>query len=118
MKNLGKLLLRWEPQIKLSPEELEHYLDLFECLPGWRQQALEQVALFGLGLCSKCRWQSGCSKCDPMKHLKYHLRKKKLAPEAKGMQALTEGSAGAQCAGGSDDITFQSLQAILHLLSL
>ena len=109
---MRKLLERWQPQIKLNDKELEHYLLLFEQLPGWRQQAIVRVALFGLGLCSKCRWASGCSQCDPMKALRYHLSKERMVPKAKGVMDLNEGSAGAQSGGGSDDLSVHIHQAM------
>ena len=34
---------------------------------------LSNTMAYGHGLCGKCRWQSGCFKCDPIKALRYYL---------------------------------------------
>ena len=39
---------------------------------------IEQVRLTGLGVCSRCHWQSGCLDCDPKKLERYLLNKLRL----------------------------------------
>ena len=42
---------------------------------------IEHVVQFGFGVCSKCRYQSGCWECDPIMALRYYLSKKGLIPK-------------------------------------
>ena len=42
------------------------------------QARVEQVRLSGLGVCSRCHWQSGCLDCDPKKLERYLLNKLRL----------------------------------------
>ena len=69
--------------MKSTDEELEYYLRLFEFLSDDRKEIVENICKFSLGLCSKCRWLSGCYMCDPEKALKYHLSKQGLVPLGK-----------------------------------
>ena len=39
---------------------------------------IDHVRLTGLGVCSRCHWQSGCLDCDPKKLRRYLLNKLRL----------------------------------------
>ena len=39
---------------------------------------IELVRLTGLGVCSRCHWQSGCLNCDPAKLKRYLLNRLRL----------------------------------------
>ena len=36
---------------------------------------IEWIGKFGIGVCSKCRWRSGCMQCDYEKAIRYHMHK-------------------------------------------
>jgi hypothetical protein len=52
------------------------------CIEHWkiedlsleRRQAYERVRDNGIGICSSCRWTSGCLRCDPSKAWNYYVR--------------------------------------------
>jgi hypothetical protein len=51
---------------------IEHWK--IEDLSVERRQAYERVRDTGLGICSSCRWTSGCLRCDPSKAWNYYVR--------------------------------------------
>ena len=75
-------LAPWKRSIpsNVIDDEWERNLGLFNSLNDDRKNAIENVTIFDLGLCYKCRWVSGCQKCDPVKALKFNLSEAKLIP--------------------------------------
>ena len=43
-------------------------------LPEAHRKAVMRVREKGVGVCSKCKWQSGCMNCDPDKAWRYYVR--------------------------------------------
>jgi hypothetical protein len=73
-------LAPWKRSIpsNVIDDEWERNLGLFNSLNDDRKNAIENVTIFGIGLCYKCQWVSGCRKCDPVKALKFNLSEAKL----------------------------------------
>ena len=99
--------------MRCSDEEFEHHLELCEFLPQNKKEAIENVAIFGLGVCSKCRWASGCLKCDPEKCIRYHLSKEGLVPKAKGIVNVPQTNSEGIKTGGGDDFPVADFEQAL-----
>ena len=65
--------------LKLTPEE---QLAVEMCIQHWTPEDLRpefrdpylRVREKGMGVCSSCRWTSGCLRCDPEKAWSYYVR--------------------------------------------
>ena len=74
-KQAERARLRLECQLhgtadKAEPEQRDWRLELL----GEKERAtLEWIGKFGIGVCSKCRWRSGCMHCDYEKAVRHHL---------------------------------------------
>ena len=60
------------------------------CLENLSTKAQEAVTLAATyaGICSRCRWSSGCLTCSKEKALKYHLKKEGFLVETVPMKTM------------------------------
>lgn len=65
---------------KLAQELFEAGHSMMEAdLSDFARKELARVREFGWGVCSRCRWQSGCLSCEPGHCLRYWMKKEKPA---------------------------------------
>ena len=67
--------------LDVSDKILIRWLEMYKDLDQPTRLRIEHVLQFGFGVCSKCRWQSGCFECDPVMALRYHLSKTGWIPK-------------------------------------
>ena len=60
------------------------------CLENLSQKAQDLVALASLnaGICSRCRWSSGCDSCNKGKALVFHLKKEGFIVDTMAMKTI------------------------------
>ena len=72
----------WSDMHKKHEAEVKRLLSKYSQLSPVVQVKIEDIRMYGAGVCSKCRWHSGCLQCTPLKALRYWMNKAKLAPSA------------------------------------
>ena len=74
MKGLAKGgAMEWVEGIPVEDEDLQAWAEgMLELLTEGHQEICRKVKEVGIGVCSKCRWQSGCSGCDWTKAVRYY----------------------------------------------
>ena len=60
------------------------------CLENLSEKAQNAVAIAGLniGICSRCRWSSGCLACDSEKALQHWLKKEGFIEDVMAMKTI------------------------------
>ena len=76
-KNASEMHNKKQEQLELLAKELLSEKKVFDPLSNLSDMAkkeIERVSLTGVGVCSKCRFSSGCLKCDLNKCKEYWYR--------------------------------------------
>ena len=80
MVKLNDLLKKLAKDALLAGTKQPHGKPCYENLSPAAKEALEKIKNYGIGLCSRCHWSTGCLSCDYEKALKYLLKKEFPGP--------------------------------------
>ena len=75
MHQLDELLKKLVKEAKAAGTKQPEGKACFENLSEAAKEELERIKNHGIGLCGRCRYQTGCSRCNYQKALNYYLKK-------------------------------------------